>query len=114
MFAHVLMLLIVLQVACTILRQACGDKVPLHKDGVDSAIFESPSLVAEFQSLGLHEVKPKSVQSKVDSQAQIDDGPPTKRRKIRDGVNILEEITADLYELLGAQRATDLGGLDQL
>jgi len=107
-------LLTVLQVASTTLRQACGDNAPLQKNGIDSATFESPNLLAEFQSLGLHEVKSKSSKSKIDLKAQVEDGPPTKRRKINDDVNVFREITADLYELLGAQRATDLEGLHQL
>ncbi|KAK0105320.1 serine/threonine-protein kinase M1 [Cadophora gregata f. sp. sojae] len=96
------------------LRQACGDYGQLEKVGVDAPGFESPNLLAEFYNLGLHEVKPKKVESGNDSKPQVEDGPPTKRRKINDDVNLLGEITADLYELLGAQRATDLGGLQQL
>lgn len=40
-------------------------------------------------------------------------GPAAKRRKISDEVDLFGEIIADIYDLLGAQRATDLVGLSQ-
>lgn len=76
--------------------------------------FEHPALLAEFQRLGLDQVKSKNTTLRADALPHIEEGPPTKRRKINDDVNLFEEITADLYELLGAQRATDLAGLHQL
>lgn len=102
------------QVAFKTLRQACGGDAPLQKDGIDPVTFESPNLLAEFRSLGLHEVKLRNSKSKTDFEAQVEYGPPSKRRKINDDVDLFGEITAELYELLGAQRATDLGGLHQL
>ncbi|KAH6705183.1 protein kinase-like protein rad3 [Leptodontidium sp. MPI-SDFR-AT-0119] len=101
--------------ACVALRQACGDNASPQKDGMVSCPeFEHPALLAEFQRLGLDQVKSKNTTLRADALPHIEEGPPTKRRKINDDVNLFEEITADLYELLGAQRATDLAGLHQL
>ncbi|KAG4443512.1 hypothetical protein IFR05_000985 [Cadophora sp. M221] len=96
-------------------KATCGDNASLQKDGMVSCPnFEHPALLAEFQRLGLDQVKSKKTTLRADAQVRIEEGPPAKRRKINGDVNLFEEITADLYELLGAHRATDLGGLQHL
>jgi hypothetical protein len=40
--------------------------------------------------------------------------PPIKRRKIQVELDLLEEVTAKLYSLLGSQDVMDLDGLDQV
>lgn len=100
---------------CASLCQGCYEATSPHSDStVKSPKFEHPALLAEFQRLGLDQVKSKTQSLKAAALPQVDDGPPTKRRKINNNVSLFEEITADLYELLGAQRASDLAGLHQL
>jgi hypothetical protein len=45
---------------------------------------------------------------------RLDQAPPNKRRKIHYKLNLLGEITENLYLLLGSQNASDLAGLAQL
>jgi hypothetical protein len=40
--------------------------------------------------------------------------PPTKRRKLETEIDILGEVTTNLYSLLGSQNAMDLVGLSQV
>ncbi|XMA19178.1 hypothetical protein WAI453_011969 [Rhynchosporium graminicola] len=103
------------KVAGSALLNACSGSSVLQKDTLaTSPVFEHPSLLIEFGHLGLDQVESKSLDSIPDDLTEVEDGPPSKRRKINDSKNPFEEITADLYELLGAQRATDLAGLHHL
>ena len=40
--------------------------------------------------------------------------PPAKRRKLQSEMDVLGEITTQLYTLFGSQTAIDLDGLDQV
>ena len=66
--------------------------------------FDSQDLDREFRSMGLDSIQPRE-------NVQV---PPTKRRKIQAELDLLEEVTAKLYSLLGSQDAMDLDGLDQV
>ncbi|KAL2062316.1 hypothetical protein VTL71DRAFT_6582 [Oculimacula yallundae] len=103
------------QVACSTLLHACTEYAAPHQNGTTySPIFEHPALLLEFQRLELDTVDSMSLVSRTNTPPRTEDGPPAKRRKINDDVNPFEEIAADLYELLGAQRVNDLAGLHQL
>jgi len=68
--------------------------------------FENVDLQAELDRLRSH----------VDdlSLFAVDNGPPTKRRKVREEDHLLDEVVFDLYALLGSQKANDLDGLSQV
>ncbi|EKD14277.1 phosphatidylinositol 3 [Drepanopeziza brunnea f. sp. 'multigermtubi' MB_m1] len=95
--------------ACTLLCQACGAlSVDEFRDHLGLG-FENPDLLLEFRSLGLEDNSTRG-----NSEDLANDGPPTKRRRINNDIKLFDKITADLYELLGAQRAIDLTGLNQV
>jgi hypothetical protein len=67
-----------------------------------SESFDSTKLDEEFHRLGLNFID------------QLDQAPPSKRRKVSSELQLLEEITGKLYSLLGSQHVTDLAGLGQI
>jgi hypothetical protein len=66
--------------------------------------FDSADLDVEFTRMGLDSVQHK----------EVVEVPPNKRRKIHVELEVLTEVTTQLYSLLGSQDATDLDGLDQV
>lgn len=64
--------------------------------------FDSAELEAEFRCLGLGFLS-----------GRVDDAPPTKRRRVKE-IDLLDEITGNLYSLLGSQKVTDLDGLSHV
>ena len=64
--------------------------------------FDSIELDAEFRRLGLDSF-----------HTRAEDAPPNKRRRVRE-MDLLDEVTANLYSLLGSQEVTDLDGLSQV
>lgn len=96
-----MILMLVSQTCIFLLRQKCQN-IP-----VESAptAMENKTLELHFRSLCF-----KDLSSVNDDN---DDGPQTKRRKIAPR-SLLEEITEEAYMLLGAQKATDLGGLSHI
>ncbi|OWP07483.1 protein kinase rad [Marssonina coronariae] len=103
----------VLEIAGAALRQACGLLSPEEiADGI-AFDFDSLDILEEFRSLGLQE--PHLETNPVDrSGHRVDDGPPSKRRKMNENVVLFGEIAEDISELLGAQRTADLTGLSQV
>ncbi|KAK6580379.1 hypothetical protein PZA11_007401 [Diplocarpon coronariae] len=101
------------EIAGAALRQACGLLSPEEiADGI-AFDFDSLDILEEFRSLGLQE--PHLETNPVDrSGHRVDDGPPSKRRKMNENVVLFGEIAEDISELLGAQRTADLTGLSQV
>jgi hypothetical protein len=69
---------------------------------VDS--YDSMELNAEFLNLGIEKLQNKSA----------DIGPPSKRRKVERTYDSFDEVTSDLYSILGAQKAVEISGLSQI
>lgn len=62
-------------------------------------ICEDANLNSEFQRLGL------SIDSS--QEPEPDNGPPTKRRKLAEGSDLLDRITNILYEMLGGVQTVE-------
>ncbi|TVY82181.1 Protein kinase rad3 [Lachnellula suecica] len=86
------------------LFEACLTEAPKLPGIDDLAAFENPELAIQFNRLGLQSLP----------EQRHDDGPPSKRRKVRDEADTFEQTVGSLYSLLGAQQATDLDGLSQV
>lgn len=95
------------------LCQSCDVMMP---DGIMRSLpsnLESPELLAEFHRLHLQNEVVANGASKPGPGIPSDDR-PTKRRKLGNKTEIFGEVVADVYELLGKQRATSLTGLSQV
>jgi hypothetical protein len=84
------------------LCEACETDMRKILDLNTSESFDSVELNVEFRRIGLDSF-----------QNRTNDEPPSKRRRIKE-TDLLDEITADLYSLLGSQQVTDLDGLSQV
>lgn len=93
-----------------LLCHVCGDKEFEALDLTEIKDFDNSELSTEFLRLGLYE----KVSPMLENGKHQAIEPPNKRRKVDDEVPVLDEITANLYELLGAQRVTSIDGLHQL
>jgi hypothetical protein len=71
-----------------------------------SESFQSDELNTEFRRLDLQ------VEKKPDLEEE--QAPPSKRRRISEETNLLDELVSDLYSVLGCQKAMDLYGLSQV
>lgn len=78
--------------------------------GLSDNDFANSKLSVEFQRLGFQE---KVVSTPENGKTQTLE-PPNKRIKVDEGMFILEEVTADLCEVLGSQRITSMDGLHQV
>ena len=67
--------------------------------------FESATLLAEFENLGL--------QAEASKEVDKGCGPPSKRRKLDDETRVMDVLIAEVYESLGRQKATSLDGLSK-
>jgi len=86
------------------LYEAC-QIVPLDLPAIDlSADFENIELAAQFRQLGLESLP----------ERDANEDPPLKRRKVHKEDDLFDQTVTSLYSLLGAQKATDLDGLNQL
>ena len=96
-------LIVFQRAAITLLRQ-CQVEIgnPLGLSFEES--FDSADLDRDFRRMGLDAMQ----------QQELVVVPPTKRRKLHTETDILEEVTTNLYTLLGSQSAIDLGGLSQV
>lgn len=72
--------------------------------------FDNSKLSVEFQRLGFQE----KVSQFLDTGTTQTIEPPNKRLKVDERMLILEEVTADLYEILDSQRITSMDGLHQV
>ncbi|KFY23332.1 hypothetical protein V493_05913 [Pseudogymnoascus sp. VKM F-4281 (FW-2241)] len=90
-----------LKTCILLLRQKCQNIPPQSAP----TTLEDRALELQFRSLCFKDLP------SVDNDN--DGGPQTKRRKIAP-LNVLEEITEEVYMLLGAQKATDLDGLSHI
>ena len=66
--------------------------------------YDSVELNADFVNLGIEKVLERDTL----------DGPPSKRRKVRNTDDTFSEIVSDLYTLLGAEKASDFAGLSEI
>ncbi|TVY28597.1 Protein kinase [Lachnellula hyalina] len=86
------------------LYEAC-QIVPLDLPAIDlSADFDNIELAAQFRQLGLESLP----------ERDANEDPPLKRRKVHKEDDLFDQTVTSLYSLLGAQKATDLDGLNQL
>jgi hypothetical protein len=86
------------------LYDACQVEIPRMPDVVTSDSYDSVELNAELLHLGIES----------NSNQEIGDGPPSKRRKVHEPKDTFDEVVSGLYSLLGAQKVADLAGLSQL
>ncbi len=93
-----------------LLSHICGAEQSENLDSVDIEGFDNDELSAEFSRLKVQENSFLVSQS---TRVVLDE-PPNKRRKVHEGTRTLEEITADLSELLGSQRVSTMDGLHQV
>ncbi|KUJ09266.1 protein kinase-like protein rad3 [Mollisia scopiformis] len=98
------------QSSAMLLCHVCGDKDSETLDLESLKTFESDELSAQFERLDFPD-KAAAIPEDGNNQA-IE--PLKKRRKISELVPVLDEITGNLYELLGSQRVTSIHGLSQL
>jgi len=85
------------------LCEAC-QFIPPEVPGDISPNFENIELAAQFQQLDLES----------SALPEAPDGPPSKRRKVHKEDDLFDQTVSSLYSLLGAQKATDLDGLNQV
>jgi serine/threonine-protein kinase ATR len=95
----IVILLIVLQIPCIALCRACEADIPTGIDLGVAAICEDANLNSEFQRLELSIDSPQ--------EPEADNGPPTKRRKLAEGSHLLDQITNNLYKMLGGVQTVE-------
>jgi len=95
--------LLIVQNCILLLRQKCEDSLSHLRIPQDPIIIIDETLESQFRSL--------SFKSSV--TVDHDDQPRSKRQKLIPR-EVLEEITEQVYLLLGSQKATDLDGLIQV
>jgi len=86
------------------LYESCQVAPPALPEIDISTSFENLELDVQFRYLGFQSP----------SEREVDNGPPSKRRKLHKEANNFDQTVSSLYTLLGAQKATDLDGLSQV
>jgi hypothetical protein len=88
------------------LCHACGTESSKESDPDVLEAFDSVELQAELDRLRDH----------IDllSLLAVENGPPSKRIKLREEGHLLDEVVSDLSALLESQRASDLYELSQV
>lgn len=88
-----------LKIPCIALCRACEADIPTGIDLDVAAICEDSNLNSEFQRLELSIDSPQ--------EPEADNGPPTKRRKLAEGSHLLDQITNNLYKMLGGVQTVE-------
>lgn len=95
--------------ACSLLCQTCSNQDKIHVKILENCL-NGTILDKGNANLSLG---PKSIYE--ESEMDLDATPPTKKRKVDDEQHLLlAEIISELYNLLGAQRVSDLSGLSEI